>query len=113
MSGYTLPIDVLPPPQNFAALLNPPDTVILSWDRPMYFDGRAFVGYRLYRNGLTISTITNSNTLTFTDTYVPVGTHEYWICSLFNNPMELSDPSNHVTVSIGVANDDQIAPPAP
>ncbi len=112
MSGYTLPIDVLPPPQNFAALLNPPDTVILSWDRPMYFDGRAFVGYRLYRNGLNISTITNSNTLTFTDTYVPVGTHEYWICSLFNNPMELSDPSNHVTVSIGVANDDQIAPPA-
>lgn len=111
MSSYTLPIDVLPPPQNLAALLNPPNNVVLSWERPMYFDGRAFVGYRLYRNGLNISTITNSNTLTFTDTYVPNGTHEYWICSLFNNPMELSDPSNVVTVNIGVSNDDQIAQP--
>jgi len=57
------------------------------------------------------ATITNANTLTFTDTYVPSGTHEYWICSLFNNPMMLSEPSNVVTVNIGVSNDDQIAPP--
>lgn len=112
MSAYTQPIDVLPAPQNLAASLTPPDTVVLTWQRPMYFDGRAFVGYRLYRNGLNISTITNANTLTFTDTYVPAGVHEYWICSLFNNPMMLSGPSNVVTVSVGVANDDQIAPPA-
>jgi len=111
MSAHTPPIDVLPPPQNLAAALTPPDTVVLTWERPMYFDGRAFVGYRLYRNGLNISTITNANTLTFTDTYVPSGTHEYWICSLFNNPMMLSEPSNVVTVNIGVSNDDQIAPP--
>lgn len=110
MSAYTLPIDVLPPPQNLQATITPPSTVTLTWEHPEYFDGKGLVGYRLYRNGLTISTITNPNTLTFTDTYVPAGTHEYWICTLFNNPMMLSDPSNVVTVNIGVDSDDQIAP---
>lgn len=110
MSAPTAPIIPLPAPQNLAAILNPPDTVILSWERPQYYETRGFVGYRLYRNGLNISTITNPNTLSFTDTYVPLGTHEYWICSLFNNPMMLSAPSNVVTVNVGVANDDNIAP---
>ncbi|MDD4223602.1 MAG: FlgD immunoglobulin-like domain containing protein [Candidatus Cloacimonetes bacterium] len=110
MSEYTIPIEVLPPPQNLQATVTPPSTVNLSWERPEHFDGKGLVGYRLYRNGLTISTITNPATLTFTDTYVPIGTHEYWICTLFNNPMMLSDPSNVVTVNVGVDNDDQIAP---
>ncbi len=110
MSAYTLPIDVLPAPQNFNGVLNPPSTVVLTWERPQYYDGRGLIGYRLYRNGLTISTITNVNTLTFTDTYVPNGTHEYWICSMFNDPYMLSEPSNIVTINIGVANDDQLAP---
>lgn len=109
-SAPTLAILELPPPQNLAAQLNPPDTVVLTWQRPQYFEGRGFVGYRLYRDGLNISTITNPSTLTFTDTYVSLGVHEYWICSLFNNPMVLSGPSNVVTVNIGTANDDQIIP---
>ncbi len=112
MSTPTVPIEELPPPQNLTGQLNPPDTVVLNWQRPQYFDGRAFVGYRLYRNGLNISTITNPNTLTFTDTYVPLGVHEYWVCSLFNNPMTLSAPSNVVTINVGTANDDQIQQPA-
>jgi hypothetical protein len=111
-STPTVPIEELPPPQNLTAQLNPPDTVVLNWQRPQYFEGRGFVGYRLFRNGLNISTITNPSTLTFTDTYVPLGVHEYWICSLFNNPMVLSGPSNVVTVNIGTANDDQILPAA-
>lgn len=109
MSAYTLPIEVLPAPQNFAGVLNPPDTVVLTWERPNHFDGRGFIGYRLYRNGLTISTITNPNTLTFTDAYVPNGTHQYWICSMFNEPYMLSGPSDIVTINVGTANDDQIA----
>ncbi len=109
MSAYTLPIEVLPAPQNFAGVLNPPDTVVLTWERPNHFDGRGFIGYRLYRNGLTISTITNPNTLTFTDAYVPNGTHQYWICSMFNEPYMLSGPSDIVTINVGTANDDQVA----
>ncbi len=112
MSTPTPVIIPLPAPQNFAATLQPPDTVVLTWERPQYFDGRGFVGYRLFRNGLNISTITNPATLTFTDTYVQNGTHEYYVCSLFNNPMELSGPSNTVTVVVGqTANDDQIVEP--
>ncbi|MFO8144207.1 MAG: Omp28-related outer membrane protein [Candidatus Syntrophosphaera sp.] len=111
MSDHTLPIEELPPPQNFNAELTPPNTVVLTWDYPEHFAPRGMVGYRLYRNGLNISTITNPNNLTFTDTYVPDGTHEYWACTLFNDPMMLSGPSNVVTVIIGeVGNDDQIAP---
>ncbi len=110
MSPYTIPIEELPPPQNLQAVVVPPNTVNLTWERPEHFDGKGLVGYRLYRNGLSISTITNPSTLTFTDTYVPLGTHEYWICTLFNNPMMLSNPSNVVTVNVGVDNDDQIAP---
>lgn len=110
MSAYTIPIEVLPAPQNFAGELLPPNTVKLTWQRPLHFGGsKGFVGYRIFRNGLNISTITNPVTLQFIDTYVPDGTHEYWICSLFNNPMVLSDPSPVVTIIVGEnANEDQV-----
>lgn len=113
MSAYTLPIEALPAPANFAGSLTPPDTVILTWERPNHFDGsKGFVGYRLFRDGLNISTITNANTLSFTDTYVSEGTHEYWICSLFNNPMALSAPSPIVTIRVGdIANEDNVISP--
>ncbi len=112
LSAPTNEIIALPYPQNFAAHLTPPDTVELTWQKPMYYDTRAFVGYRLYRNGLNIATISNPNTLTFTDTYVPVGIHEYWIRSMFNNPSLLSDPSPIVTVQIvPVSNEDLVNNP--
>lgn len=110
MSSYTIPIENLPAPRNLQATVTPPNTVVLTWERPEHFEGKGFVGYRLFRNGLSISSITNPNTLTFTDSGVPSGTHEYWVCTLFNNPMMLSDPSNVVTVNVGVGIDDQIAP---
>jgi hypothetical protein len=109
MSTYTIPIEVLPAPQNFQGQLNPPDTVVLTWERPAHYPAKAMVGYRVYRNGLTISTIVNPSTLTFTDTYVPVGTHEYTICTMFNNPYMLSGPSAPVTIIVGSANDDPTA----
>jgi len=110
MSEYTLPIENLPAPQNLAGILSPPDTVTLTWERPEHFGGRGFVGYRVFRDELPVQTITNVNTLTFTDTYVPEGVHQYWVCSLFNNPMLLSEPSNVVTISVGVSNSDELAP---
>lgn len=110
MSPYTIPIEELPAPQNFNAVYQAPH-VVMTWERPEHFDGRGMVGYRLFRNGLNISTITNPNTLTFTDTYVPIGIHEYWICTLFNDPMMLSNPSATVIVNVGVSNDDNVANP--
>jgi hypothetical protein len=112
VSAPTPVVIALPCPQNFAAQVLPPDTVVLTWQKPVYYDTRGFVGYRLYRNDLNIATITDVNTLTFTDTYVPVGIHEYWIRSMFNNPSLLSDPSPIVTVQIvPVANEDLIISP--
>jgi len=109
MSEASEPIINLPAPQNFEATLLPPDTAQLTWERPPYFEGRGFVGYRIFRNGLLISTITNPNNLSFNDTYLPDGTHEYWICSLFNNPMMLSDPSPSAFVTVGESdNEDQV-----
>ncbi|HPV14244.1 MAG TPA: Omp28-related outer membrane protein [Candidatus Cloacimonadota bacterium] len=104
------PIVNVPAPRNLSAVVEGENTVVLTWEPPQYFD-RGFVGYRLYRGGLLISTITNPNTLTFSDTYVPIGVHEYWVCSLFNNPMLISGPSNVVSVSVGVANDDVVSSP--
>ncbi len=111
ISAYTLPIEELPPPRNLQAALTPPNTVNLTWERPEHFAGKGMSGYRLYRNGLNIYTITNPNTLSFSDTGVPTGIHEYWICTLFNDSTLLSEPSNVATVSVGVDNDDQIATP--
>jgi len=111
ISSATATIIPLPYPQNFNAILEPPNTVVCSWQKPQYFDGRGFIGYRLYRDGLNIQTIPNPNTLSFTDTYVSNGTHEYYICALYSDPSNLSDPSPIVTVIVGVENDDLVAIP--
>lgn len=109
MSAASDPIVNLPAPQNFNAVLLPPNTVRLTWERPLYFDGRAFTGYRLFRNGLLIGTFTNANVLSFDDTYLEDGTYEYWICSLFNNPMMLSEPSPSVFITVdSTSNEDQV-----
>lgn len=110
LSNYSAEIEVLPAPRNLTAVVVPPSTVTLSWERPEHFEGRGFVGYRVYRNGLAINSTANPANTTFTDTYVPIGTHEYWVCSLFNNPMMISDPSNILIVNVGVANDDLVQP---
>jgi hypothetical protein len=110
-SAPTQVIIPLPTPQNFTAALTPPNTVTCTWEKPQYFDGRGFAGYRLYRNGLNIQTIPNPNTLTFTDTNLNNGTYEYYICAVFSDPTNMSDPSPTVVIIVGVANDDLVATP--
>ncbi len=101
------PIEPLPAPQNFTAQETDPGTVVCNWQRPLHFQGRGFVGYRVYRNGLTVSTITNPNNTTFTDTWLLDGTYTYYVVSLFNDPMMVSAPSNEVTVIIGESSNDE------
>ncbi len=110
MSPPTLPIEVLPPPQNLQAALLPSATVALSWERPEHFGVRGLAGYRLYRDGANHASIPDPATLSYSDANVPVGTHQYWVCSLFNDPLMLSAPSNVVFVTVGVGADDQLAP---
>ncbi len=111
ISSATPTIIPLPSPQNFNAVLEPPNTVVCTWQKPQYFDGREFVGYRLYRDGLNIQTIPNPNTLSFTDTFVSNGTHEYYICAVYSDPSNMSAPSTTITIIVGVDNDDQIVTP--
>ncbi|NLO44237.1 MAG: Omp28-related outer membrane protein [Candidatus Cloacimonetes bacterium] len=109
-SEPTAPIMNIPAPENLTGVLEPPNTVVLNWQKPAQYRDRGFVGYKLYRNGLNISTITNVNNLTFRDTYVPDGTHEYWVCTFFNNPVAVSDPSNIVTIAVGApSNEDAVS----
>jgi hypothetical protein len=110
MSPATIPIELLPPPQNLQASFIPPATVSLSWELPEHFGGRGLAGYRIFRGGLNHASIQDPATLTYSDSNVSLGTHEYWICSLFNDPLMLSGPSNVVSVTVGVAADDQLAP---
>jgi hypothetical protein len=100
-SSPTEPIVGLPIPQSFEGELIPPNTVVLTWQKPMHFDTRGFVGYRIYRNDLLISTITNVNTLTFTDINLLDGEYEYKIASIFTNPSMTSafSPSVFITVN--------------
>lgn len=112
VSELTPVIIPLPIPQNFNAVVELPSHVICTWQRPQYFDTRGLQGYKLYRNDLNIATITDPNTLTFTDTFLNDGTYEYKICSVFQNPYYLSAPSAVVMVTIGnVANEDNVASP--
>jgi len=110
MSPPTLPIEVLPPPQNLQGTCIPPDTVQLSWETPQHFGLRGLAGYRIYRDSNSISSLSDPGILSFSDTGVSLGTHEYWVRSVFDDPPMLSGPSNTVSVMVSVATDDQLAP---
>ncbi|MBM4403429.1 MAG: Omp28-related outer membrane protein [Candidatus Cloacimonetes bacterium] len=110
MSPPTIPIETLPPPQNLTHQVIDQANVQLNWQRPEHFGGRGFVGYRVYRNELLVSTITNPSNTSFYDINLSPGIYNYWVCSLFNNPMMVSDPSNVVTAYVNVNNNDQVSP---
>lgn len=108
LSEPTPIIETYPAPQNLTYQIINEQDVTLSWEAPIHFN-RDFLGYRVYRNGLNIFSTNNTNVLTFTDTWLADGDYEYWVTSIFNNPISQSLPSNVVNVHIGpVANDNQV-----
>ncbi|MDY0152337.1 MAG: Omp28-related outer membrane protein, partial [Candidatus Cloacimonas sp.] len=110
MSAYSATIVELPSPRNLTGYLSGANSIVLNWQKPMYFDGRGFVGYRLYRNGSTLTNIMNTSNLTYTDSNIPDGTMAYYVVAIFSNPLNFSDPSNTVTITVNVASDDELAP---
>lgn len=90
----------LPSPQNFAGYVEAPNTAILTWEKPMYFNDRGFVGYRLFRNDLVITDISDPDILTYSDADLPDGVYNYKLCSIFNNPQNFSLPTPVVTLTI-------------
>jgi hypothetical protein len=109
-SAYSFPIEELPSPRNLTGYVEPPNNVVLAWQKPMYFDTRGFIGYRIYRDEASLTNIMDVNTLTFTDNSVPDGNHSYYIVAIFSNPLNFSNPSNTITIYVSVANEDELAP---
>mgnify|MGYP000971739759 FL=1 len=111
LSTPTQAVIPLPAPQNFTAIVEEPSNVICTWQRPQYFESKSLLGYKLLRNDLTIATITDANTLSFTDTNLNDGVYEYKICSVFQNPYYISNPSPVVTITIGTSSiEDELVP---
>jgi len=110
LSAYSLPIAELPAPRNLTGYVEPPNNVVLNWQKPLYFDNRGFIGYRIFRNGTTLTNIMNPNILTYTDLSVADGSFSYYIVAIFSNPLNFSDPSNTITVVVNVPNNDDLAP---
>lgn len=110
MSNQTLAIQDLPEPRNLTGTYTQPRTVNLAWQAPLYFDGRGLIGYRIYRNGATLANVMDPGTLSYANTNVPSGIHEYYVVAIFNNPLNFSNPSNTVSIEIPVANEDELAP---
>ena len=110
LSPPTIPIEDLPAPQNLTGTLTPPNTVILHWQKPIHYQGKVFSGYRIYRDGTSLYSLMNPDSLSYVDLNVPDGSHTYWVCSIFTYPLIFSNPSNSITINVNVPNSDELAP---
>ena len=110
LSPPTIPIEDLPAPQNLTGTLTPPNTVILHWQKPIHYQGKVFSGYRIYRDGTSLYSLMNPDSLSYVDLNVPDGSHTYWVCSIFTYPLVFSNPSNSITINVNVPNSDELAP---
>ena len=110
LSPPTIPIEDLPAPQNLTGTLTPPNTVILHWQKPIHYQGKVFSGYRIYRDGTSLYSLMNPDSLSYVDLNVPDGSHTYWACSIFTYPLIFSNPSNSITINVNVPNSDELAP---
>ena len=90
------------PPQNLTAMVLNLD-VLLTWEAP---SDKPLTGYKLYRDDSLLVELTNPENISYYDMHLPVGTHTYYITSVYTQGE--SEPSNTVTVEIGASADDNI-----
>ena len=107
-SEPSLRIVSLPAPQNFSGVVEPPNSAILSWEKPMYFDSRGLAGYIIFRDDLNIDTIPDPNILTYTDSNLPDGIYEYKIVSMFSSPNMQSLPAPAVVLEIDASDNEDL-----
>jgi len=110
MSTPTAVIGALPAPQNLTCQVQNSSNVFLDWDPPQFFNLRDFVAYKVYRDDLNVQTITNLSLTSWTDINLSIGDYEYWVIAVYNNPLLMSESSNHVIAHVGTANEDNTAP---
>jgi hypothetical protein len=102
----TQPVLDLVPPSNFAYTVENGNDIVLTWDPPIFPEVRGLFGYKIKRGSAFIATITDTETLTYTDENVEDGTYTYVIKSIFS-PGGLSTDSEAFTITIvnGVPNE--------
>lgn len=110
LSSYSLPIEELPAPRNLTGSIDPPNQVVLHWQKPIYFDGRGFIGYRIFRDNATLANVMDPNTLTYRDITALDGSHSYYVVAIYSNPLNFSDPSNVISIVVSLPNEDELAP---
>ena len=115
MDCYSFACGYLPPPTNLQGS-NILSTAYLTWDKPESkmktplnsgSDPPGLIGYRIYRNGIKIDSITSPDTLHYSDTSLYPGTYTYKVASIYNltsygNPGHYSEsyPAGPVSVNI-------------
>ncbi|MFA6653835.1 MAG: choice-of-anchor J domain-containing protein, partial [Candidatus Delongbacteria bacterium] len=60
-------------------------------------------GYKVYRNGSSIATISNPATLTYSDIGLSNGDYSYYVTATYTDPTEESGPSNVEEVNVSVS----------
>ncbi len=101
----------LNPPRELTANLVGRD-VTLSWQKPEAGSG-TLSGFRVFRNNIAVTTISNPNTLTYTQTGLADGTWQYHVTARYTSPTGESGASNTVTVNVGTEAKPDLAISAP
>ncbi len=89
----------LNPVQNFTAEVVNNNDVEMNWDMPLGAT-RDIVGYRVYRNGQELITVSNPEVLSYTDTNLANGEYTYYVRAFYQEG--LSNPSNPITLEVEV-----------
>jgi hypothetical protein len=88
------------PPQNLTAVLVGMNNIQLNWNSPVPNPDFTQLGYRIFRNGVSISTINNTQTTTYYDQMLANGLYQYFVKAIYAEG--ISDPSNLVGIEIEV-----------
>jgi len=93
-------VEVLYPPTALAATVNLAD-VQLSWNIPATQGGlRAFLGYKVYRDGTLIATVMGGSNHQYTDVSLPNGSYNYAVSAYYNSGESSQALLNGVVVQV-------------
>ncbi|MBS4013286.1 MAG: T9SS type A sorting domain-containing protein [Bacteroidetes bacterium] len=86
-----------PPPSNLTVIDTDSHSIHLTWEEPARVVPE-LVGYKLYRNGVYTGQLIPENE--YTDSGLQIGSYEYFVTALYNNPFGESLPSDTVFAEI-------------
>lgn len=82
-----------PPPSQLTAIPAEQHKIMLQWELPeVKTDHPTAIAHRVFRNGTLIQTISNPETVNYTDSGLAVSTYTYHVTTLYANPPGESTP---------------------